>query len=60
MTYGMLQQAHYTSGGSETAPYHVAIALGGGQTVQAMNVNDGIKVIGISSYMPSYYVVIGQ
>ncbi len=46
--------------GSETAPYHVAIALGGGQTVQAMNVNDGIKVIGISSYMPSYYVVIGQ
>ena len=46
--------------GSETAPYHVAIALGGGQTVQAMNVNDGIKVIGISSYMPSYYIVIGQ
>ena len=46
--------------GSETAPYHVAIALGGGQTVQAMNVNDGIQVIGISYFMPSYYVIIGQ
>ena len=46
--------------GSESAPYHVAIALGGGQTVQAMNVNDGIQVIGISYFMPSYYVIIGQ
>ena len=46
--------------GSESAPYHVAIALGGGQTVQAMNENDGIQVIGISYFMPSYYVIIGQ
>ena len=46
--------------GSESAPYHVAIALGGGQTVQAMNENDGIKVIGITYFMPSYYVIIGQ
>ena len=46
--------------GSESAPYHVAIALGGGQTVQAMNENDGIQVIGITYFMPSYYVIIGQ
>ena len=51
----------YTSfWGSESAPYHVAIALGGGQTVQAMNENDGIQVIGITYFMPSYYVIIGQ
>ena len=46
--------------GSESAPYHVAISLGGGQTVQAMNENDGIQVIGITYFMPSYYVIIGQ
>ncbi len=46
--------------GSESAPYHVAISLGGGQTVQAMNERDGIKVAGIQYFMPSYYVIIGQ
>ena len=46
--------------GTDSSPYHVGISLGNGMTVQAMNESDGIKVIGISSFMPSYYIVIGQ
>ena len=46
--------------GTESAPDHVSISLGNGMTVQAMDPANGIKVIGISSYMPSYYIVIGQ
>ena len=46
--------------GTESAPHHVSISLGNGMTVQAMDPANGIKVIGISSYMPSYYIVIGQ
>lgn len=46
--------------GTESAPYHVSISLGNGMTVQAMDPANGIKVIGISSFMPSYYIVIGQ
>ena len=39
---------------------HVSIATGNGGTVQAMNESVGVTTQSISSWMPDYYVVIGQ
>ena len=39
---------------------HVSIATGNGGTVQAMNESVGVTTQNISSWMPDYYVVIGQ
>lgn len=46
--------------GSDAAPYHVALSLGNGTAVQALNPSQGIQVVANGSFMPSYYVVIGQ
>lgn len=39
---------------------HVAIATGGGGTVQAMNESVGVTTQSIGSWMPDYYVIPGQ
>ncbi len=46
--------------GSDSAPYHVGIALGNGTMVHAATYGTGVTVQDISGYLPSYYVVPGQ
>ena len=46
--------------GSDSAPYHVGIALGNGTMVHAATYGIGVTVQDISGYLPSYYVVPGQ
>lgn len=46
--------------GSDSAPYHVAIALGNGTAVHAVNPGQGVKVTDLTYMTPSYYIVIGQ
>ena len=46
--------------GSDSAPYHVGIALGNGTMVHAATDGIGVTVQDIAGYLPSYYVVPGQ
>lgn len=46
--------------GSESDPHHVAISLGNGSSVQAMNPVDGIATLSNAIIPPDFYVVIGQ
>ncbi len=46
--------------GSDSAPYHVGIALGNGTMVHAATYGIGVTVQDISGFLPSYYVVPGQ
>lgn len=46
--------------GSDSAPYHDAIALGNGSYIAAPDVGQTVKTETISEFTPSYYVVIGE
>lgn len=46
--------------GSDSAPYHDAIATGNGNYIAAPDVGQTVSTSSINYYTPSYYVVVGQ
>ena len=46
--------------GSDSAPYHDAIATGNGNYIAAPDVGQTVPTSSINYYTPSYYVVVGQ
>ena len=46
--------------GSDSAPYHDAIATGNGNYIAAPDVGQMVSTSSINYYTPSYYVVVGQ